>query len=60
VPNQWQNCTLDDDSLQQFDLYKQELAAAQTEILALEQTMQSRIDDLNRQAKVAATLTTKR
>ena len=59
MANQWQRCTLDDDSLQQFELYKQELADAAEEIAALEATMKDRITDLNRQSKVAAELLTK-
>jgi hypothetical protein len=59
VANQWQHCTLDDDSLQQFMLYKQELHTVETEILALENTMKDQIADLNRTTKVVATLTTK-
>lgn len=59
MANQWQRCTLDDDSLQQLNLYKQELAAVEQEIFALETTMKEQIADLNRTTKVAATVTTK-
>lgn len=58
MANQWQRCTLDDESLQQLELYKAELAAAEQEIAALEVTMKDQITDLNRQTKVAAELLT--
>jgi hypothetical protein len=58
VANQWQRCTLDDDSLQQFNLYKEELSEVEAEIAVLETTMKAQIYDLNRTTKVAATFTT--
>lgn len=59
MANQWQRCTLDDDSLQQLTAYKAELSAVEAEIAVLETAMKVRIFDLNRTTKVAATFTTK-
>lgn len=56
MANQWLNCDLDDDSLQSLQAWRDELAAAEAEILTLQDTLKDQIADLERTSGVKAEL----